>query len=240
MILACFGAANSLASSFRLLRCVPGGLYEVAVAVTVAISFTPQVVLSVAHVRDARRLRGRATTGLRGFRGLAVPILTARWNAPWPWRPPWMPRGFGRGSTSPLRRRLTSAATLGGLVGLGIGLFKVLDSGSASGIGLAIIGFGGALVIGGMAAASQGSRSHYRPDRWLTCKWLVLAAGLAAVAGVVAAGSDNPVSLTEPLYPLALPAVPLGALAGILVAAIPSLIAPAPAAVRAKLRKALT
>ena len=46
-----------------------------------------------------------------------------------------------------------------------------------------------------------------------------------------AAGSDNPVSLTQPLYPLALPAVPLGALAGILVAAIPSLIAPAPAAV---------
>lgn len=240
VILACFGAANSLASSFRLLRCVPGGLYEVAVAVTVAISFTPQVVLSVARVRDARRLRGRATTGLRGFRGLAVPVLDGALERSVALAASMDARGFGRRSTSPLRRRLTSAATLGGLVGLGIGLFEVLDSGSASGIGLAIIGFGGALVIGGMAAASQGSRSRYRPDRWLTCEWLVLAAGLAAVAGVVAAGSDNPVSLTQPLYPLALPAVPLGALAGILVAAIPSLIAPAPAAVRAKLREALT
>ena len=53
VILACFGAANSLASSFRLLRCVPAGLYEVAVAVTVAVSFTPQVVLSISRVRDA-------------------------------------------------------------------------------------------------------------------------------------------------------------------------------------------
>ena len=69
VILACFGAANSLASSFRLLRCVPAGLYEVAVAVTVAISFTPQVVLSIARVRDARHRQ--AAPGLQAARGSA-------------------------------------------------------------------------------------------------------------------------------------------------------------------------
>jgi energy-coupling factor transport system permease protein len=226
VILACFGAANSLASSFRLLRCVPAGLYEVAVAVTVAITFTPQVVLSIARVRDARRLRGRATGGLRGWRGLAVPVLDGALERSVALAASMDARGFGRRSTSSRRRRLTAAATLGGLVGLGFGLFEVLDSGSASGVGIAVIVFGGALVIGGMAGASHGSRTRYRPDHWLGAEWAVLAAGLVAVAGVVAAGGNDPSSLTQPLYPLALPAVPVSALAGILLAALPSAIAP--------------
>jgi len=239
VILACFGAANSLASSFRLLRCVPAGLYEVAVAVTVAISFTPQVVLSIARVRDARRLRGRATTGLRGWRGLAVPVLDGALERSVALAASMDARGFGRRPTSPRRRRLTAGATLGGLVGLGTGLFEVLDSGSASGVGLAVIVFGGALVIGGMAASSHGSRSRYRPDRWLGAEWAVLGAGLVAVAGVVAAGGSDPSALTQPLYPLALPAVPISALAGVLLAALPSVIAPTSALGRARLQEAV-
>ncbi len=239
VILACFGAANSLASSFRLLRCVPAGLYEVAVAVTVAISFTPQVVLSITRVRDARRLRGRATRGLRGWRGLAVPVLDGALERSVALAASMDARGFGRRSTSPRRRHITAAATLGGLVGLGIGFFEVLDSGSASGVGLAVLGLGGALVVGGMAVASHGTRSRYRPDRWRAAEWLVVATGLIAVAGVIAAGSRNASSLTQPLYPLALPGVPLSALAGILVATLPSVTSPTPAPVRAKPREAL-
>lgn len=239
VILACFGAANSLASSFRLLRCVPAGLYEVAVAVTVAITFTPQVVLSVAHVRDARRLRGRATTGLRGWRGLAVPVLDGALERSVALAASMDARGFGRRSTSRRRRAVSAAATLGGLVGLGLGLFVVLDSGSASGVGIAAVAFGGALVIGGMAAASHGSRTRYRPDRWLWTEWAVLAAGLVAVAGVLAAGGSDPSSLTQPLYPLGLPAVPISALAGILLAALPSAITPRPSIGRRKLQEAM-
>jgi len=239
VILTCFGAANSLASSFRLLRCVPAGLYEVAVAVTVAISFTPHVVLSIARVRDARRLRGRPTRGLRGWRGLAVPVLESALERSVALAASMDARGFGRRSTSPRRRQVTAATTLVGLVGLGVGLFEVLDSGSASGIGLAVVLVGGALVIGGLVAASHGSRSRYRPDRWLGAEWVVVAAGLAAVAGVVAAGSGDPNALVQPLYPLALPPGPLLALGGILAAAVPSAIAPVPAPLRAKLQEAV-
>jgi energy-coupling factor transport system permease protein len=238
VILACFGAANSLVSSFRLLRCVPAGLYEVAVAVTVAITFTPQVVLSIARVKDARRLRGRATNGLKGWRGLAVPVLEGALERSVALAASMDARGFGRRSSSP-RRRATAAATLGGLVGLGIGLFEVLDSGSASGIGLAVILVGGGLVVGGLVASSHGSRSRYRPDCWLVAEWLVLGCGLAAVAGVVAAGSNDPNSLVQPLYPLGLPAGPLVALAGILLATVPSVIAPVPLPVRTKISEAL-
>jgi energy-coupling factor transport system permease protein len=239
VILACFGAANSLASSFRLLRCVPAGLYEVAVAVTVAISFTPQVVASIARVRDARRLRGRATTGLRGWHGLAVPVLDGALERSVALAASMDARGFGRRSISPRRRRLTATATLGGLVGLGIGLFEVLYSSSASGVGLAVIGFGGALVVGGMAAASHGSRSRYRPDRWFVTESVVVCSALAALAGVLAAGGSDPSSLTQPLYPLGLPDLPLGALAGILLAVLPSFIAPTPRSTRAVMSEAV-
>ena len=75
MILLCFGAANSLASPYRLLRSLPAVLYETGVAVTVALSFAPELVQSIGIVRQARRQRGIPTTGLRGMRGVAVPVL---------------------------------------------------------------------------------------------------------------------------------------------------------------------
>ena len=55
VILLCFGAANSLASPYRLLRSLPAVLYETGVAVTVALSFTPELVQSIGIVRQARR-----------------------------------------------------------------------------------------------------------------------------------------------------------------------------------------
>ena len=90
-----------------------------------------------------------------------------------------------------------------------------------------------------MAAASLGTRSRYRPDRWLTLKWLVVSTGLVAVAGVVAAGANDPGSLAEPLYPLGLPAVPLAVLGCVLVAALPSALAPTPVGACARVQEAL-
>ena len=78
VILVCFGAANSLVSPYRLLRCLPAVLYEAGVAVTVALAFTPELVETIGSVRQARRLRGIPTSGLRGLRGIAVPVLGGR------------------------------------------------------------------------------------------------------------------------------------------------------------------
>ena len=75
VVLICFGAANSLASPYRLLRCLPAMLYEAGVAITVSLSFAPELVMAIGDVREARRLRGRPTRGLSGMRGTAVPVL---------------------------------------------------------------------------------------------------------------------------------------------------------------------
>src|SRR3954468_18767324 len=74
-ILCCVGAANALGSARRLLRYVPGALYEVGVACVIALTFAPQLVTDAARVRSAYRLRGRNGTGLRGVARLAMPVL---------------------------------------------------------------------------------------------------------------------------------------------------------------------
>ncbi|MGG7614329.1 energy-coupling factor transporter transmembrane protein EcfT, partial [Streptomyces sp. ZG43] len=56
-LLICVGAANALASPARLLKSLPGALYEAGVAVVVAMTFAPNLVADVRRLRAARRLR---------------------------------------------------------------------------------------------------------------------------------------------------------------------------------------
>ena len=228
VVLSCVGAANALASPYRLLRSVPAGLYEVAVAVTVAVSFTPQVVASVSRVRDARRLRGRRVTGLRGLRGIAVPVLESALERSVALAASMDSRGFGRRALSGRRQALSSAATLAGLVGLAIGVFAVLDASSGGAAGIVFIALGVLLVVAGLAASSTGSRTRYRPDRFGAREWVVAASGLVGLVTLGVLGHFDPAVLTQQTYPLALPAVPLLGVVALLCGAAPAVVAPRP------------
>ena len=117
VILVCFGAANSLVSPYRLLRCLPAVLYEAGVAVTVALSFTPELVETIAAVRRARRLRGIPTSGLRGMRGIAVPVLEGALDRSLQLATSMDARGYGRRmETSRSTRVLALGATGAGLL----------------------------------------------------------------------------------------------------------------------------
>jgi energy-coupling factor transport system permease protein len=227
-ILGCVGAANALVSPFRLLRCVPAGLFEVAVAVTVAVSFTPQVITSLGQVRDARRLRGRATKGVAGVRGLAVPVLEGALERSLALAASMDSRGFGRRDVSASRQRLASAATLAGLLGLAVGAYGVLDAGAPWALGLPVVSVGALLVIAGLAATSLGGRTRYRPDRWSGREWVIVLLAAGALAAVIVVGRRDAAALSMPVYPLALPAVPPVALVGLLLAALASVVAPPP------------
>ncbi|MGW4750534.1 energy-coupling factor transporter transmembrane protein EcfT, partial [Streptomyces sp. NPDC004290] len=74
-LLVCVGAANSLANPARILKSLPGALYEVGVAVVVALTFAPHLVADVRRLRAARRLRGRPDRGLRGLLQVGLPVL---------------------------------------------------------------------------------------------------------------------------------------------------------------------
>ncbi|MFD7638124.1 energy-coupling factor transporter transmembrane component T, partial [Streptomyces sp. NPDC059873] len=74
-LLICVGAANALASPARLLKSLPGALYEAGVAVVVAMTFAPNMVADVGRLRTARRLRGRPTGGVRAVLQIGLPVL---------------------------------------------------------------------------------------------------------------------------------------------------------------------
>ena len=230
VLLACIGAANSLASPYRLLRSVPAVLYELGVAVTVALSFAPQATVSAQRVREARRLRGRPSSGVAGLRGMAVPVLEIALERSLELAASMDSRGYGRrpvGTEQPGRRRLAQAATLVGAIAATVGVYGVLDGAAPGGIGIPLLAAGVVLLLASFAFASaQSTRTRYRPDPWRTPEWIAVACGVAALAALVIASNVGVDGLRPTFNPLEVPAVPLLPALAILVAAAPAVLTP--------------
>jgi energy-coupling factor transport system permease protein len=228
VILVCFGAANSLVSPYRLLRCLPAVLYEAGVAVTVALSFTPELVETVVAVRQARRLRGIPTSGLRGMRGIAVPVLEGALDRSLQLATSMDARGYGRRNESGATvRRLATGATVVGLLLAAVGAYGITDAGSLFGLGLPIMAVALALCAAGLAVGGRRlQRSRYRPDRWGATEWLIVGSGLMAVVSMAVAHALEVPGMTVSFVPLAVPPLPVLPALGILAAALPAFAVP--------------
>jgi energy-coupling factor transport system permease protein len=229
-LLSCIGAANTLANPKRALRVLPGALYELGVAVTVALSVAPQLVDSVQRVRRGQRLRGTDRRGLRALRSIAIPVLHDALERSLLLAASMDARGYGRtGGATRASRRLTAALLLAGLSGLCLGAYGLLGS-STSG-GLAIGGFAAgtaACVAGLFLGGRRVSRSHYRPDPWGWPEWIVSGCGLVSAAGLCLTVGYSPAAVNPSLYPLQWPTLPLVPAAAILAAALAAVVAPPP------------
>jgi energy-coupling factor transport system permease protein len=223
-LLVCVGSANALASPRRLLRAVPGALYEAGVAVTVAMSFAPQLVTAAVRVRRARRLRGRPATGVRSWVGVALPVLEDALERSIELAAAMDARGFGRrGTASPARRRLVAGSVVTGLLAVAVATYELLDATSPTIVGLPLLVGGTAIACAAVFfGGREVARTKYRPDQWLGAEWLVAVAGLAPLAGVMLAGRLQPGSLHPTTYPLAVPQLPWPAVLGIVLALIPA------------------
>lgn len=232
VLLACVGAANSLANPRRLLRSLPAALYEVSVAVVVALTAAPQLITSAGQVRRARLLRGDTSRGVRALRTVLVPVLQDALDRSLALAAAMDSRGYGRTAAVPtVVRRATGALLLAGLVGMCVGMYGLLDAGSPVLVGVPMLLTGAALATAGLLFASRRvPRSRYRPDRWRVREALVVGSGLAAVAGVLIAEAMGVAALVPPTAPLSVPTLPLLPAVGVLVALLPAWAAPAPAA----------
>jgi energy-coupling factor transport system permease protein len=205
-------------------------LYETGVAVTVALAFTPELVQSIAQVHQARRLRGVPTKGLRGVRGIAVPVLEGALDRSLQLATSMDARGYGRRApTASVSRRLATGATVSGLLLAAVGLYGVIDSGSLFGLGLPL--FAIAVVLCGTGLAVGGrrtTRSRYRPDRWGWSEWMVSASGIVALISLVLANALQVSGLNPSFSNLALPPLPLLPVVGLLVALLPAALVAAP------------
>ena len=228
VVLVCFGAANSLASPYRLLRCLPAVLYEAGVAITVSLAFAPELVMAIGDVREARRLRGRPTRGLAGLRGTAVPVLERALDRSLQLAASMDARGYGRRvAVGRGVRRWAGAAMAIGILALLVGIYGVLAAGSLPGGGIPFVAAGAVLLGAGLAASGRRTnRTRYRPDVWRSAEWLVSASGVVVVGSMVTAGILGVPGLQFSVYPLAAPTLPLLAAVGILVGLVPAWAAP--------------
>jgi energy-coupling factor transport system permease protein len=237
-LLCCVGAANALANPKRALRVLPGALYELGVAVVVAISVAPQLVESIQRVRRARRLRpvptGRRRPGRgRIIEGILIPVLEDSLERSLRLAAAMDSRGYGRtGSAGPRDRRLSAGLMFGGLGALCIGCYGLLDAGAPGWLGLPVLVAGAALSTAGLAAGGRRvSRSRYRPDPWRGPEWAVLACGLVPAVVLVAGLGATVAQLNPSFEPLAWPSLPLVPAVALVVAALAGVVAPPPVTV---------
>lgn len=234
-MLVCIGAASALANPKRLLRAVPGALYEVGAAVVVALSVAGQLVASAQRVRRARLLRGTPSRGVRGLTSLVVPVVEDALDRSLALAAAMDARGYGRtGAASRRDRTASGLLLLGGLLGICVGLYGVLDGTSPWALGLPMLAVGALLAMVGLRRGGRAvTRTVHRPDPWGGAEWGVAASGVVAAVVVVAVGLADPAALHPTVQPLTWPTLPVVPAVGILAGVLAGWLAPVPAGVPA-------
>ncbi|MCT9081522.1 energy-coupling factor transporter transmembrane protein EcfT [Streptomyces fulvoviolaceus] len=228
-LLICVGAANALANPARLLKSLPGALYEMGVAVVVALTFAPNLIADVHRLRAARRLRGRPDSGVRGLLQVGLPVLEGALERSVALAAAMDARGYGRTADVPAPvRRTTAALTLGGLLGVCAGTYGVLTAEGGT-YGLPVLLAGLAAALAGLRLGGRRSlRTRYRPDRWGVRAWLVAGSGAAVAVLMALASVYDPEALHPGVVPLVAPTLPLRPAAAVLLGLLPAFLAPAP------------
>ncbi|UIX34987.1 energy-coupling factor transporter transmembrane component T [Streptomyces sp. GQFP] len=234
-LLICVGAANALANPARLLKSLPGALYEIGVAVVVALTFAPNLIADVQRLRAARRLRGRPDRGVRGLLQVGLPVLEGALERSVALAAAMEARGYGRTAEVPAAvRRTTAALTLGGLLGVCAGTYGLLTAAGGT-YGLPVLLAGLAAALGGLWLGGRRSlRTRYRPDVWGVRAWLVAGSGVSVATLLVLASvsSGGSAALHPGVVPLVSPTLPLWPAAAVLLGLLPAFVAPSPPASR--------
>ncbi|GAB2790163.1 CbiQ family ECF transporter T component [Streptomyces chlorus] len=228
-LLICVGAANALANPSRLLKSLPGALYEMGVAVVVALTFAPSLITDVQRLRAARRLRGRPDRGVRGLLQVGLPVLEGALERSVALAAAMDARGYGRTAQVPAGvRRTTAVLTLGGLLGVCAGTYGLLTAeGATYGVPVLLAGLAAALA-GLWLGGRRSLRTRYRPDRWDARAWLVAGSGSAVAALLAVAAVRDPAALHPGVVPLVAPTLPLWPAAAVLIGLLPAFVTPAP------------
>ncbi|MCL2465623.1 MAG: energy-coupling factor transporter transmembrane protein EcfT [Micrococcales bacterium] len=193
VMLLAVGAANSLASPRQALRSVPAALYEVSVAVVIALAVAPQLVQSAGRVRRARRLRGGAGRGVRAVTSLVVPVFADAVERSVALATGMQARGFGRTRGATARAALPAMLASGTLAVLGMFLLVAspwpVPATAAVALGVAGTAWG---------LRRAGRRLHvtrYRRPPWRGRETTVACAGLLAGVVVLVAAQLDPATL---------------------------------------------
>lgn len=227
-LIICIGAANVLANPKRLLASVPPALHEVAVAVTVALSVAPQLVVSAQRVNRARRLRGDVGRRTHVLRDIVVPVATDALDRSLMLAAAMDSRGHGRARAVSVATN--RAITLSVVVGLGclcVGTYASLDA--TLGWALAAPMLGAGLALSGVGLVLSGRRvdiTRYRPDPWSWPETAVATCGVLVVGAVFWLAGNDPAAINPSPSQLGWPTAPAIAMCAVLLGALPAVLAP--------------
>lgn len=201
VMIACVGAANSLTPPSRLLRSVPAALYEVGVAVVVALTFAPHLLADARRVSAARRLRGHDEGRIAAFARSSGPVLDGGLERSIQLAAAMDSRGYGRsGQVTQRERRIQAVLVLAGFAGVLVGLYGLFDSAAPRLLGWPMLAGGVLMAILGLRAAGRRSpRTAYRPDPWRWPESLTAGCGALVAATFLAWSPTALVLRTVPL-----------------------------------------
>ncbi|MGO4955998.1 CbiQ family ECF transporter T component [Luteococcus sp. Sow4_B9] len=186
-MLLCVGAANSLANPRRALRSVPPALYQLSVALVVALSVAPQLIESVGRVRRARRLRGGRSTGWRAAGTVLVPVLEDAIDRSLLLAAGMESRGYGRTHQQEPVGPATTGAMLASMVLITYGTFLLLGVPGAGPWSWSCLVAGCLLAaIGIRLSGRRLAVTRYRPDAWGAPEHALCMAGLVAALSSIA------------------------------------------------------
>jgi len=203
-VLLVFAAFNLGVEAHRLLRWVPGGLFQAGLVVSIALAFVPQMMASLQDIRDAQRVRGHQFRRLRDSVPLLVPLVTTALERSLRLAESMEARGFGGIAQEgrPAKRKLLRLATLGGLLCLGIGLLWRALYPQSPAVYTAWLGLGALLsLLTIYARGRQVKRTHYQHELWRQRDTWVTVASAVSVLMVLLAQVQNAEALFYYPYP---------------------------------------
>jgi energy-coupling factor transport system permease protein len=180
-IFAAFTVLNQALPVRSLVRLVPRAFHQVAVVISIAVTYVPTTLRQFQQIREAQAIRGHRTRGLRDWIPLFVPLLIGGLERALQLAEAMIARGFAS-SGEKGHDLLTRLVIAQGLLALLIGwLLRLVWNQKVLGLAVMLAGVG--LVLAALWVIGQRvPHTDYRPEPWTGRDWVVVLGVAVAVA----------------------------------------------------------
>ena len=221
-----FATFNLAVDQAQILRLTPAFIYEAGLVISIALTFVPQMMVSAQEIREAQRIRGHRSKGLRDLLPLIMALLTTGLEHSLQLAESMEARGYGNvRPVSPKRDVLYKLLSVLGLAGILGSTFALTYFAQVAWLGWSGLGASALLLIGVFwAQGRRVRRTHYRRERWSWRDGAAIGACLVVLGTLIAVRIARPAALRYYAYTTLLPSFDpaLGVL--LLLLAVPTLI----------------